>query len=1174
MDRVIDVLNAAGQAFCVHAGRAFVQSSILIGALLVLDLLLRKRVRAVVRYAMWLLVFVKLLLPPTLALPTGIGYYRPHRTTVVQEPTKPIPAPSPAVVIPSSTPVVARTAESVDVPAVAAQSTVAPSPTTEPVRVRPAMMWQAWVFLAWLAGVVVLCICLVRRFRYAGRLVRQSVPASGPMQDVLAQCARTLGLRRCPDLRLSDNAPGPVVCGLLSPVVLMPTELADDLSADRLRAVLVHELAHIKRADLWVNFIQTLLLVAYFYHPLLWLVNAIVRRLREQAVDETVLVALDAEAKGYSTTLIDLAEMTFHRPILGLRLIGIAESRKALEGRIRHMMTRSKPSTARIGLWGQVALTVAAVLLLPMAAGRGRPGRGAGGEGYSILVLDDADPEFQGKGRGKDRLYLLDSEGNIDGAVSGLEVCQTFGGAHVMAIDEARRVLWVAENLGERLSQFDLATGELLRRIPALDASAVAVDPSTGNAWVMISEGTIGKGSVQVVSPSGQRLARYEVSGCDIAYCASDESFWTVGKDVHKLDRQGNILGRITGEIPWTAASVSVDEKTGQAWVVVRDHPDVPASRPELWVVDRNVRLRDRIDLGEVLPFCVAVDSENEVAYVGCLGTTLRYTTRGEKLRSARYVSGFSLAPRPSGDGVIAGGGWGWGVQAAGIEDSGAVRSGDLSDRLNELLSPNQKWVATVPFAGAKLRSSSELADLSRRPPSPEKFAPVSAERLSALGKALLIYANDYEDKFPDTLQGVSDYLSRDELTWLKRNVAYLGKGKTTSADPDTVLAYEKTLLAQGAGTLVLFADSHVDFRSRQELEALAIKAASIQETDAQAHARSVARLSVLGKALLIYANDHNDRFPERLSDLRDELHGDASWFLENVTYLGNKLTPFDNPARVLAYDKTLLERGAGTNVLYLDGRVAFENPETFERLGLAAVGPQEVDLETRVASRTRLSNLGRALLIYANDHEDKLPDELRGIRQYDQVGFSWLYSNVAYIGKGMTIRSNPERPVAYDKTLLEAGAGTNVLYLDSHVAFEKPATLDKLGIKLMPKSAAEIQKEAELQARVKVLTKLKKLAMAAIMFASDNNDRFTGNLEALKPYLGQDEELWVWVSENVEYIGANTQATNARPAFRPVAYCRLAQDSSEELAVAFQDGHVEFVKGPRLKQLGIEIKR
>ena len=117
------------------------------------------------------------------------------------------------------------------------------------------------------------------------------------------------------------------------------------------------------------------------------------RRLREQAVDETVLVALDVEAESYGTTLIDLAEMTFHRPALGLRLIGIAESKKALEGRIRHMITQPKPRTAKLGLCGLLAIALAAAALLPMA--RGERARDAWDARTVALTQGQVDPSHR-----------------------------------------------------------------------------------------------------------------------------------------------------------------------------------------------------------------------------------------------------------------------------------------------------------------------------------------------------------------------------------------------------------------------------------------------------------------------------------------------------------------------------------------------------------------------------------------------------------------------------------------------------------------------------------------------------------------------------------------------------------------------------------------------------------
>ena len=138
-----------------------------------------------------------------------------------------------------------------------------------------------------------------------------------------------------------------------------------------------------------------------------------------------VLVALGAEAKSYSRTLVDIAEMAFFKPTWTLRLIGVAESKKSLEGRIRHMLTMPVPKNARIGLWGSLTLALVAAVLLPMvqAQNDARPQS----EDYSILLLDDKDPTYKGNGTHDDRLYLMDSKGEIQAAVTGFNMGGSMG---------------------------------------------------------------------------------------------------------------------------------------------------------------------------------------------------------------------------------------------------------------------------------------------------------------------------------------------------------------------------------------------------------------------------------------------------------------------------------------------------------------------------------------------------------------------------------------------------------------------------------------------------------------------------------------------------------------------------------------------------------------------------
>ncbi len=396
INECLNVLNHLGDAFSRYAVGAFLQSAVLVIVLFGIDLLLRKRLRAVVRYCIWLLVLVKLILPPTLSLPTGIGYWAPNRVPVSERQAHAIefepvtreretpPRPQPADVL---TPV-----ERVAVSPVESDSAVAPVPAS----LTP-ITWQAIVLLFWLVGMLAFVVLLAQRVRFVRGLVAASSEAEGPLLVLLEECRRQMRLRGRVELRTSDALPSPAVCGLWRPTILMPASLVAKLSPDELKATLIHELAHIKRADLWVNAVQTVLQVVYFYNPFVWLANAIIRRTCEEAVDETVLVALGGQARDYSNTLINISETAFWKADFGLRLIGVAESQKALKRRIRHMVTRPVPQSAKIGALGTLAILLIAAILLPMArAERSNPQASATDQQASGGADETAPPMGEG----------------------------------------------------------------------------------------------------------------------------------------------------------------------------------------------------------------------------------------------------------------------------------------------------------------------------------------------------------------------------------------------------------------------------------------------------------------------------------------------------------------------------------------------------------------------------------------------------------------------------------------------------------------------------------------------------------------------------------------------------------------------------------------------------------
>ncbi|MBN1508099.1 MAG: redoxin domain-containing protein [Sedimentisphaerales bacterium] len=397
MSELVGLLNSAGVAFIGLAGRMLVQSSLLILALVILDLVLRKRVKAVVRYWIWLLVIAKLLLPPSFSSPTGLAYWIGARLPSLPTQAEPAVEAQPAFNA-VERPVVSQVRDRGAPATASGEMPHGVTTNASPVRVTdetsgspaaivavppaPSIAWQAALLVAWAVVVLVMIVLLIQRALFVRCLVRQSDIASERLIELLGQCRLRMAVAGDVGLRLSSLSMSPSVCGLRRPIILVPRSMLAQLDAMQLKSVLLHELAHIKRGDLWINLAQALLQVVYFFHPLLWLANAIIRRVREQAVDETVLAAMGAEAEEYPKTLLSVSRLAFGRPSLSLRLLGVVESKKALTARIRHIVSRPFPKSAKLGCAGLVLIVATAACLLPMA--KAQPQENKAGEAVPV----------------------------------------------------------------------------------------------------------------------------------------------------------------------------------------------------------------------------------------------------------------------------------------------------------------------------------------------------------------------------------------------------------------------------------------------------------------------------------------------------------------------------------------------------------------------------------------------------------------------------------------------------------------------------------------------------------------------------------------------------------------------------------------------------------------------
>jgi beta-lactamase regulating signal transducer with metallopeptidase domain len=200
------------------------------------------------------------------------------------------------------------------------------------------------LFGIWLAGATTLLgHIMVSSLRLARRCARLR-PLDDPSTMALLQdCCHRMAMSR----RSTHAAPlspltivetvevtSPALHGLWHPRLLLPKGFTAKFSAEELRFVLLHELAHLKRRDLWMSWVMAALQAIHWFNPLVWLAFARWRDDRELACDAMVLEATGAEQnQAYGEAILRLLE-DFTHPMRTPGLVGILEEKRQMRQRI------------------------------------------------------------------------------------------------------------------------------------------------------------------------------------------------------------------------------------------------------------------------------------------------------------------------------------------------------------------------------------------------------------------------------------------------------------------------------------------------------------------------------------------------------------------------------------------------------------------------------------------------------------------------------------------------------------------------------------------------------------------------------------------------------------------------------------------------------------------------
>jgi beta-lactamase regulating signal transducer with metallopeptidase domain len=239
------------------------------------------------------------------------------------------------------------------IPAAASVTEITPSPKIQdeilavpPKRLEPVSTLQAatsWIAFLYLVGVAFVSLrnvgawMAVQRLRSLGT---RNVTAG--LAVLVTQLQQRLGIDRPVRLLQSTWVHAPLAFGVIKPLILMPASLMTCLSPQEIEAILLHELAHIRRHDYLMNLLQTIFDTAFFFHPAAWWISARIREERENCCDDMVLAVTEdretyaqalAAVGGHATTLALAASggslLDRIQRILGIDLM---PSRRALSG--------------------------------------------------------------------------------------------------------------------------------------------------------------------------------------------------------------------------------------------------------------------------------------------------------------------------------------------------------------------------------------------------------------------------------------------------------------------------------------------------------------------------------------------------------------------------------------------------------------------------------------------------------------------------------------------------------------------------------------------------------------------------------------------------------------------------------------------------------------------------
>src|SRR5207244_2356310 len=206
--------------------------------------------------------------------------------------------------------------------------------------------WALVLFAVWLLGAACMLARPLWSLTHIARIRRRALPLGAEHQARLEAWLRVSGGPRRVRLCEAAGVSTPMSVGLLNPLIVIPGELASQLSPAEFDHLLLHELAHVQRNDNWTHLIQKFVEAVLFFHPAVWWIGRKLELERESACDDWA-VSITGQPRPYAASLAKLVEVSapLREPMLAT---GVFRRARQISVRIERLPDRRRNANARI----------------------------------------------------------------------------------------------------------------------------------------------------------------------------------------------------------------------------------------------------------------------------------------------------------------------------------------------------------------------------------------------------------------------------------------------------------------------------------------------------------------------------------------------------------------------------------------------------------------------------------------------------------------------------------------------------------------------------------------------------------------------------------------------------------------------------------------------------------